>query len=141
MVAAAIANPGNGLLRSYERSMSRRPLQTKMATCLVGFSLGDLVAQSVTWAREPVLPDVPRRKYRHAIHGSRIARMGLFGAFVAAPQMHAFFTWLDRVWSSDMRSPHPALHVKLRCRGHVVPGIPLCTEMLMFASCPNSLHG
>jgi hypothetical protein len=77
--------------------MRKRPLATKMATCLIGFGAGDLVAQTLQFAKAPQLPEMPKRKLLAEMDYGRIARMALFGALVAAPQMHVFFTWLDKV--------------------------------------------
>ena len=94
---AAIAVPTSGLLHSYERAMQRRPLATKMATCAVGFGTGDLVAQALRFAKAPQLPDMPRRNLARELDVARVARMACFGALIAAPQMHVFFQWLDKV--------------------------------------------
>lgn len=110
---ASVALPTHGLLRSYERSMRRNPLATKMATCLVGFGAGDLVAQTLQFAKAPQLPEMPKRRLLAELDYGRIARMACFGALVAAPQMHIFFTWLDKVcldwlascWSCQMLNP------------------------------------
>ena len=97
MVAVTIPISGANLLNGYEKAMNRRPLQTKMATCMVGFGMGDFVAQTVAWHKTPHLPDMPRRHLLRTVDYKRVARMGAFGSLVAAPQMHVFFTWLDKV--------------------------------------------
>ena len=101
---------GNSVLRSYERSMRRNPLGTKMATCAVGFAAGDIVAQAV--ARQPQLTGGPERSFLQELDVRRVVRMTLFGSLVAAPQMHVFFTWLDKVClltlrTSDFAAAHP----------------------------------
>lgn len=77
--------------------MRKRPLATKMATCLIGFGAGDLVAQTLQFAKAPQLPEMPKRQLLAELDYGRVARMACFGALVAAPQMHIFFTWLDKV--------------------------------------------
>lgn len=101
MVAVTIPLSGTNILNGYEKAMSRRPLQTKMATCMVGFGLGDAVAQAVAWHKVPNLPEMPRRSLLRSMDYKRIARMGAFGSLIAAPQMHVFFTWLDKVSSTS----------------------------------------
>ena len=77
--------------------MRRNPLGTKMATCAVGFAAGDIVAQVLAHQKTPNLPGLPQRTFLQAFDYGRAARMSLFGGLIAAPQMHVFFNWLDRV--------------------------------------------
>lgn len=114
MVATTIGISSSSFIDRYERSMQRHPLQTKMATCFVGFGAGDFVAQTVNWVRHPPI-DAPRRaprKFLTDLQYARMGRMALFGGCIAAPQMHMFFSWLDKVRASLIPCKTACLHVK-----------------------------
>lgn len=93
MATALIAVPGR-MWGSYNRSMIEKPLATKAATCAVGFAIGDGIAQLSTSTETTFV-----RKAK-SIDVLRNLRMSLYGLMIAAPMMHVFFTWLDKVCPS-----------------------------------------
>ena len=78
------------LLNAYVRVSISRPLTTKAVTCAVGFALGDGVAQLLSGKGRI-------QKRLRQIDLYRTLRLSAYGAFVAAPQLHLFLTWMDRV--------------------------------------------
>jgi hypothetical protein len=91
-------------LNCYDRSIQRNPLATKAATCFIGFAAGDMAAQALTY--QPVAQSITAgqltARYAPKFDMERTFRMALFGALIAAPQMHIFFTWLDKVRSQHL---------------------------------------
>lgn len=97
---AQILAKSTSYLRRYERAAQSHPLVTKCATCFVGFAVGDVVAQSISRApRVPITSDeiiIRQPAVFDGIDPIRTVRMALFGALIAAPQMHVFFHWLEK---------------------------------------------
>lgn len=98
---AQILAKSTSYLRRYDRAAQNHPLATKCATCLVGFAIGDVVAQSISRPpRVPITTDgmtIQHPSMFDGIDPMRTVRMALFGALVAAPQMHVFFHWLEKI--------------------------------------------
>lgn len=98
---AQILAKSTSYLRRYERAAQSHPLSTKCATCFVGFAVGDVVAQSISRSpRVPITTDelvIRPPAVFDGIDPMRTIRMALFGAVIAAPQMHVFFHWLEKV--------------------------------------------
>jgi hypothetical protein len=84
-------------LKAYDRSIQKNPLATKAATCFVGFAAGDLAAQALTCQPQCITNGQLTATYTPKFDFDRTVRMAVFGALVAAPQMHVFFSWLDKV--------------------------------------------
>lgn len=130
---------GTNFLRGYERSMKRNPLATKMATCAVGFGAGDIVAQAVS--RKPPMQaagvPMPERPFVESLDLGRVMRMALFGGVVAAPQMHLFFNWLDKV-VMPLTPKHPIAVLSKVCIDQIVNS-PLGT--MIFFTWTQTLKG
>ena len=71
------------LWRRYDELLSRRPIVVKALTSLVGFAVGDVLAQ--------LFVERPRRKFSVA----RLLRLSSFGLLVHGPSSHAFYGALD----------------------------------------------
>lgn len=105
---AQILAKSTSFLKRYERAAQSHPLATKCATCFVGFAVGDVVAQSIS--QPPTVPitadgvTIRQSSLRDNMDVMRTVRMALFGALIAAPQMHIFFHWLEKV-CFDSRNP------------------------------------
>lgn len=98
---AQILAKSTSYLKRYERAAQNHPLATKCATCFVGFAVGDVVAQSISRPpKVPITTDGVTIRQASMLEGMdvmRTVRMALFGALIAAPQMHVFFHWLEKV--------------------------------------------
>ncbi|KAK9853609.1 hypothetical protein WJX84_009969, partial [Apatococcus fuscideae] len=72
---------------SYCQALEKQPLITKSLTSVVGFALGDIVAQATTRSnlRRPKRFDV-----------ARTLRMATFGGAVGGPMGHYWFQYLDK---------------------------------------------
>jgi hypothetical protein len=91
------------LLQRYDQVAQRHPIATKVATCFVGFAVGDVVAQSisrpvrVSISSDGIINGTETLRERVQVDVFRTLRMALFGALIAAPQMHLFHGWMERV--------------------------------------------
>jgi protein Mpv17 len=72
----------------YCQSLEKRPLITKSLTSLMGFALGDAIAQASTR---------PAGGVGWQYDFKRTARMAAFGGLVAGPLGHYWFNFLDKV--------------------------------------------
>ncbi|GBF95122.1 hypothetical protein Rsub_07706 [Raphidocelis subcapitata] len=68
--------------RAYTRALESRPLLTKACTSLVGFMIGDLIAQSVAHPGAP-------------IDALRVLRLGLYGLMIDGPMGAKWYDWLE----------------------------------------------
>jgi hypothetical protein len=73
--------------KAYEKALERRPLATKVATSIVGFTLGDMLCQIIN------RPSSANWQYDIG----RTARMATFGGVVGGPIGHYWFNFLDKV--------------------------------------------
>ncbi|CAM9117064.1 unnamed protein product [Heterosigma akashiwo] len=78
----ASAGPLGGVWNSYNKVLSEKPILTKACTSLVGFSVGDVLAQKLIDKADKL--DVPR-----------IARLASFGFFIHGTAGHFFYGFLD----------------------------------------------
>lgn len=91
------------LLSRYEQAAQHHPISTKVATCFVGFALGDVVAQSITRpvhvniTTDGIIDGTESLRQKVSVDVWRAMRMALFGALIAAPQMHIFHGWMEKV--------------------------------------------
>lgn len=67
---------------AYNDALDKKPLITKSMTSLVGWALGDLIAQKFIG--------------KAAFDLSRFLRLSAFGALYHGPSGHYFYNWLDR---------------------------------------------
>lgn len=74
-----------GLWSQYNRALASRPILTKAMTSLVGFALGDVMAQKFLDGGGS------------GLNYARIARMASFGFLVHGPTGHYFYGMLDRL--------------------------------------------
>lgn len=79
------SNPFLMFWRSYNASLESNPILTKALTSLVGFFLGDLLAQKFLGEDNA------------ALDAWRLARMAAFGFLFHGPTGHYFYNALDRV--------------------------------------------
>jgi protein Mpv17 len=79
-------NPASAAWAGYNRALESKPILTKALTSLVGFLIGDLLAQKF-------LADGGD----NAIDLSRLARMSSFGFLFHGPTGHYFYGFLDRL--------------------------------------------
>lgn len=90
MVAIALRLPSlKSSWSSYNQALKQQPLQTKALTCMVGFALGDSLAQITT--REGSL-----QTRLLGIDAGRTARMAGFGLLFSGPVGHYWYDWLER---------------------------------------------
>ena len=100
---AQILAQSTTLLSRYEQAAQKHPITTKVATCFVGFAAGDVVAQSisrpvrVSITTDGILTGTETLRQKVEVDFVRALRMALFGALIAAPQMHIFHGWMERV--------------------------------------------
>ena len=100
---AQILAQSTTLLSRYEQAAQRHPISTKVATCFVGFAAGDVVAQAisrpvrVSITTDGILTGTESLRQKVEVDFVRALRMALFGALIAAPQMHVFHGWMERV--------------------------------------------
>eukprot|EP00884_Botryococcus_braunii_P006680 jgi/Botrbrau1/16012/Bobra.0353s0010.2 len=73
--------------KAYEKALERRPLATKVATSIVGFTLGDMLCQIIN------RPSSGNWKYDIG----RTARMATFGGVIGGPIGHYWFNFLDKL--------------------------------------------
>lgn len=122
---AQILAKSTSYLRRYERAAQNHPLATKCATCLVGFAIGDVVAQSIS--RPPSVPittdgiTIRQASMFDGIDPLRTVRMALFGALIAAPQMHVFFHWLEKVRMAHCNLEQSGVNIVLEFLSKAVP--------------------
>ena len=69
------------VLESYNTALQKHPVTTKAVTSLVGFAIGDRIAQSMGGA--------------HSFDIFRFARMSLYGVLIDGPLGHFFYKFLD----------------------------------------------
>ncbi|PXF45402.1 Protein sym-1 [Gracilariopsis chorda] len=84
----AADNSGNvftAIWNGYNASLEKNPIITKALTSLVGFFLGDLIAQKFLGEKGA---DIDK---------ARLARMASFGFLIHGPTGHYFYSALDRV--------------------------------------------
>lgn len=75
---------------AYNHALQAQPLATKSITSVVGFALGDAIAQ---WAAAKGR----RQRGQHMnMDFARMARMAIFGGALAGPLGHYWFQFLDR---------------------------------------------
>lgn len=87
--------------RSYCSSLRKNPLFTKAATSVVGFAMGDCLAQLTT---RPPIDAAQRRRWRYDYQ--RTARMAAFGGLFAGPVGHYWFRMLDsRIMTANPTAP------------------------------------
>ncbi len=79
------SNPLLAFWRAYNASLESNPILTKALTSLVGFFLGDLLAQKFLGDKDA------------ALDGWRLARMAAFGFMFHGPTGHYFYNALDRL--------------------------------------------
>ena len=79
----ALAVRGGGLWGAYTQLLDDKPLITKMCTSLLGFTIGDLLAQGFV------------EKSGDGIDWKRLTRMATFGFFCHATTGHYFYNFLD----------------------------------------------
>lgn len=79
------SNPFMQLWSAYNGALESKPILTKAITSLVGFSIGDLLAQKFLGEEGA------------AVDTWRIARMAAFGFLIHGPTGHYFYSALDRV--------------------------------------------
>lgn len=79
------SNPLVALWNAYNQSLESNPLITKAMTSLVGFLLGDLIAQKFLGGKDADL------------EVARLARMASFGFLIHGPVGHYFYGMLDRL--------------------------------------------
>lgn len=97
---AQILAQSTTLLQRYDQAAQRHPISTKVATCFVGFAAGDAVAQSISrpvrvqLTSEGLINGTARQQVE--VDFLRVLRMALFGALIAAPQMHIFHGWMEK---------------------------------------------
>lgn len=100
---AQILAQSQTLLQRYEQAAQRHPISTKVATCFVGFAAGDVVAQCISRpvrvriTSEGLISGTETLREKVEIDFFRALRMALFGALIAAPQMHVFHGWMEKV--------------------------------------------
>jgi len=102
---------GRGLWKAYCTALTTHALATQAATAAVGFSIGDASAQLLSGSKgKPRLPCRDRRGHLARLLGrppiveeptfqydwQRTVRLATFGAAVAGPMGHAWFTLLDK---------------------------------------------
>lgn len=87
----------SGFVAAYLRSLEEKPVLTKAVTSLIGFTLGDLVAQHFVGAPYDVL---------------RTVRMSLFGLCVDGPLGHAFYKLIDTNVMPDRPKSNAAVVTK-----------------------------
>lgn len=78
-------NVFTALWTGYNLSLEKNPILTKALTSLIGFFLGDLLAQKFLSADDA------------EINKGRLARMASFGFLIHGPTGHYFYSALDRV--------------------------------------------
>lgn len=83
--AAGGSNPFASIWAAYNSVLSRHPITTKAFTSLVGFFLGDLIAQKFLGEKGAPLDR------------ARLLRMAAFGFLVHGPTGHYFYSALDRL--------------------------------------------
>lgn len=79
------SNIFKSLWHSYNKCLEKNPIATKAVTSLIGFLLGDLLAQKFLGDKEADLD-----------YG-RLARMATFGLLLHGPTGHYFYGALDRL--------------------------------------------
>lgn len=100
---AQILAQSTTLLSRYEQAAQKHPISTKVATCFVGFALGDVVAQSISRpvrvriTTDGIINGTETLREKVEVDVFRALRMALFGALIAAPQMHMFHGWMEKV--------------------------------------------
>lgn len=86
------------MIDSYNKALKKHPLTTKAVTSLVGFAIGDRIAQSMGGA--------------HSFDVFRFLRMSLYGVLIDGPVGHYFYKFLDtRVYPEDPKGT-PAVLTK-----------------------------
>lgn len=78
-------NPLVAIWVGYKNALDSAPIMTKACTSLVGFFIGDLLAQKLLGEK-----DAPLDPWR-------LARMAAFGLLIHGPTGHYFYNALDRV--------------------------------------------
>lgn len=82
--AAALEGPLSAiksLITAYNDALAKHPVATKAVTSLIGFALGDRIAQSVGGAPFDVL---------------RMLRLSMYGVLIDGPIGHYFYQFLDK---------------------------------------------
>lgn len=79
------SNPFAQLWAAYNAQLERFPIATKAMTSLIGFFLGDVLAQKFLGDKDA------------AIVWARVARMASFGFLIHGPTGHYFYSALDRL--------------------------------------------
>merc|ERR1712086_765065 len=91
---------------AYERQLSAQPVLTKGLTSLVGFALGDIIAQ--TLVEQAAIIDV-----------ARVVKFSSFGFLVHGTTCHFFYNFLDCSTSTRCRSSttssSPSSALRRRC--------------------------
>lgn len=77
-------NPFTALWNAYNARLAKNPIATKAFTSLIGFFLGDLIAQKFLGEKGAPLDR------------ARLARMASFGFLIHGPTGHYFYSALDR---------------------------------------------
>lgn len=77
-------NVFKALWTSYNSALTKNPITTKGVTSLIGFFLGDLIAQKFLGEKGA---DIDK---------ARLARMASFGFLIHGPSGHYFYSFLDR---------------------------------------------
>lgn len=84
------------VLDSYNMALKKHPLTTKAITSLVGFAIGDRIAQSMGGA--------------HTFDMFRFLRMSLYGVLIDGPLGHYFYRFLDtKVYPEDPKGARAVL--------------------------------
>lgn len=84
------------VLDSYNKALKKHPLTTKAITSLVGFAIGDRIAQSMGGA--------------HSFDVFRFLRMSLYGVLIDGPLGHYFYKFLDtRVYPENPKGTRAVL--------------------------------
>ena len=84
------------LLDSYQRVLRDHPVATKAVTSLVGFAIGDRIAQTIGGSS--------------AFDIFRFARMSLYGVMIDGPVGHYFYQFLDtKVYPNDPKCTQAVL--------------------------------
>lgn len=95
---------------AYNHALQARPLATKSVTSVIGFALGDLIAQLAT---ANASSQRSSNASRPNLDIGRMARMGIFGGALAGPLGHYWFQFLDkRIMPANPTKP---LAVVLKC--------------------------
>lgn len=113
LVQASAAQTSVSVWNKYCNSLETNPMATKAVTSLVGFMLGDMLAQ--------------RLESGSILDASRMLHMGMYGLMLDGPIGHLWYQWLDGTVDKSIRNPRSTKAVAIKTAADQLIWAPVMT--------------